>query len=239
MVTGSTGNISDADSAHIANIITNYQAQGDNWISQFSTIIGDLQPDAIEVMNEPDATPSGINFTQYRDFIVKASTAFRAVKPNMPLYVEGMPYWDLKDRGYGTWASDPMSNAGFSDVWYCPHVYYDSVTANRYNWSLAYQAGNLAQAKTYLYDYIENPVTNLGLKAYEDAGLPICWTETGINQPYANWQAFLTDLYAYIVAHNQGVMAFGLIYNDPWGMVADACLHDAERVWKLCERQHP
>lgn len=192
--------------AKMAETILNVNGAGDRWATNFAQMVLDLQPDVVEIMNEPDIGGNpNLTFQAYRDFVVKCCTAFRAAKPDVSIHVQGCPYWNLNDwSNTGTWATKPLIE--FDDVTYEVHLYYDRGTSNS-DWGKAYQAGNLTEARALLYKYILN---TLGLQALIDRELPIIWGETGADVNYPNWKAFLKDLYDFAEYYNQGVILHSL-----------------------------
>lgn len=194
---------------YMADVILNVNGKGDEWITRFSQAIQECQPDAIEIMNEPPGKWENPNLTfqAYRDFVVRASTAYRAVKPDISLQVMGSPYYNLNDiDGTGSWATKPLTE--FSDVTYDVHLYYDrdSISVGA-PFTAAYQSGNLAQAKTLLYNYILNTV---GLQSLLSKGLPVIFGEFGVEPSYPNWEAFLLDMYSFIDQYDMGSIQHAL-----------------------------
>jgi len=224
------------DAAHMADVILNVDGQGDRWIANFAQIVSECQPDAVDVMNEPpsrgDSGNPNLTFQAYRDFVVKCCTAFRAAKPDVSLYVEGLPSWKLgiDTDGTGSWATKPLTE--FNDVTYEVHLYYDVGTINT-PFAQAYQAGNLTQAKTLLYDAILN---DIGLQSLMSKGLPITWGEVGVESIYPHWDAFLKDMYSFAKQYNQGFIQHSLAPTppEPRGILTSDWkqLNDVGLLWK-------
>lgn len=201
------------DWANKASIILNENGLGDEWISEWTEIIKILQPQGIEIMNEPpDAGLSGnpnLTFVAYRQFCIEAINAYRAVKPNLIIFVDGCPFWNP-----GMWASDPLP---FSNVYYTFHLHYgvlglQEAPTGLEDWWNAYLTGDLAQAKIFLEDYLLN---GQGMKALLDKGLPIQFIESGTSLEQPNWDAWLRDMYVITAKYNAGFQQFSLGANPP------------------------
>jgi hypothetical protein len=214
---------SETDGAAQAQIILNTSGWGTNWINDYAQILKDCQPDGVEIMNEPDAS---VTFAQYRAFVVECCTAFRKADPNVTLFVMGNPYWDM-----GGWASNPLTE--FSNVFYSNHLDYDTVTLGNSQWAKDYNAGNLATAKTELYSSILSY-----LQPFITAGLPVCWTEDGVEvgAGIAHWDAYLKDLYAFVKQYDEGFIQFALApyQPEPYGILTSnwTQLNDVGLCWK-------
>jgi len=199
-----------------AQVILNEDGAGDDWIQKWSQVIADLQPQAIEIMNEPpDANLSGtpnLTFEAWRNFCIKAINAYRAVKPDITILVDGCPFWEP-----GTWASNPLP---FSNIYYVFHLHYGVNGLQppppedwlAYKWINAYYTGNLTQAKIFLEDYLLN---SEGMAALLDKGLPIVFGECGTSMAQPNWDAWLTDMYAIVAKYNVGWLQFSFGANPP------------------------
>jgi len=199
-----------------AQVILNENGAGDDWIQKFTQVIADLQPQAIEIMNEPpDADLSGnpnLTFEAWRNFCIKAINAYRAEKPDVIIFVDGCPFWDLN-----AWAEAPLP---FNNIYYAFHHHYGATgltqpppeTWPEFKWINAYFTGNLTQARIFLEDYILN---NEGVRALSEKGLPMVFIESGTSMEQPNWDAWLRDMYSIMAKYNAGFLLFSLAANPP------------------------
>lgn len=204
----------DNTEAGLAQAILNQNGEGDSWRTLFGQIIRDVQPDAVEIMNEPPAlTDYGGTWQNYRDFCISCISAWRLINPSLPIYVQNAPFWDFKNRdGTGTFATNPLP---FTGIVYTFHLYYDSTTANRYPWGISYQNGDFATAKAQLETYLLDPVNNLGLQPLISAGLQVANTEEGAEPTLPNYKQFLLDMYDFVKRFNMGLIQWALEPSPP------------------------
>ena len=225
-----------------ADVIMNKDGMGDQWINGFGEIVRELQPYAIDVMNEPmwvygttyEATMTQEEFFEaYRQFCIKAIRAWRQIKPDLVCIVGGCPFWDLKPL-----AANPIPEP---NLIYAVHYYYafDGVTqppeyskAGR-----AYWEGRFDEAKALLESFL---LYDEGIKACEDAGLQLLMEETGTFSgrgvvPYDSNFVFMQDMYDICKAHNIGVLHHSLnpfprastgLLNEDW-----TTLNDLGKLW--------
>ena len=218
-----------------ANIIMNANGLGDEWIDGWGEIIRELQPYAIDVMNEPmwvyDTTYEAIMtqeqfFEAYRNFCIRTIRAWRAIKPDLICIVGGCPFWDLKPL-----AANPIPEP---NLIYALHYYYsyDGTQPPEYSKTgKAYWEGRLDEAKTLL----ESELLNQGVKACEDARLQLLMEETGTCPEAPNAFVFMQDMYDFCKAHNIGVTHHALVpypkltaglLNEDW-----VTLNDLGELW--------
>jgi len=203
------------DWAHKASVILNEGGLGDQWINDYVQVIQDLQPDGIEIMNEPpDAELSGnpnLTFEAWRNFCIRAATAYRNVKPDLLLFIDGCPFWDLN-----AWATAPLP---FSNVYYAFHEHYGAggyepsppPDWDNFAWWNAYWTGDLAQAKILL----EDRFLRGGLRALSDKGMRVQFTESGTSMEQPNWDAWLRDMYAIAAKYNANFLQHSMGGNPP------------------------
>ena len=171
------------------NAINNVGGAGDNWINTYADVVRQVQPDAIEPMNEP---PQAIDYPTYKAWCVKAITAWRTIAPNITIMAMSIPYWDLTAV-----TKDPLP---FKNVVYEMHYYYSYDNSNPSTWGyvdqtqLDYWNGNLVAAKTELYNYLD---LNFGIKAAQQAGLSVMFGESGTNYLNPNYLQFMQDFISY------------------------------------------
>jgi len=174
--------------------IDNVNGAGDTWINTYADIIRVINPDAICVMNEP---PSDCPYAHYKDFCIKAITAWRAISPNITIVAHSIPFWDFRAV-----TSDPLP---FNNIKYALHYYYDYDNTDPRTWSyvdqpqIDYWDGNLAEAKVGLFDYLDRLI---GVQGAIDAGLQIWVQEAGTNYLNPNYLQFYKDFIDYTVARN-------------------------------------
>lgn len=223
--------------------IMNDGGAGDQWISDYVKIILELQPDGIEIMNEPPDASLGqhpqLTYAAYKTFIQKAATAYRAAKPNIILLVDSCPFWDLHSL-----ASDPMN---LINVLYCMHLHYlnppPPATDPAYAFLNGYfTGGNLEAAKAEMETFIG---TNEGLDACKAQGLPLLFSESGTRMDLPHWDSWLQNMFdiaknnygAGFLQHSFGANPpdFDAVLNSDWttlnamGMVWDANMQAPSR----------
>lgn len=199
-----------------AKVILNEDGAGDDWIQKFSQVISELQPQGIELMNEPpDANLAGnsnLTFEAYRNWCIKAVTAYRMVKPDLTIFVDGCPFWNLN-----AWADNPLP---FNNIYYAFHLHYGVLGLQSpppehwagYKWENAYYTGDLAQAKSFLEDYL---LHDQGMKALSDKGLRMQFIESGTSMEQPHWDAWLQDMYTITGKYDAGFLQFSLGANPP------------------------
>jgi hypothetical protein len=173
------------------------------WISWGKTVIAYCRPDAIGLMSEP---PKGlIDFDHYYDdFVIPSMLAYRSVDPNITMFVMSKPHYDL---------------AGFFDrplddpnTLYEYHIYYDPSSPHYEprEWELAYVNGDLQDARSLLYNWLDEtfgPLPKARIIIGE-CGVRMEGDETIPSLP--NWDIFLRDLYAYVKRnHLLGLIQYG------------------------------
>jgi hypothetical protein len=194
-----------------ADVIMNASGKGDLWISCYGEVIRELQPDIIDVMNEPPLVDwTSYNktvtrqqfFEEYENFVVRAINAWKTIKPDMIFDVESCPWWDLSPL-----VANPLN---ISNVIYSYHYYYSYDGTPPPDWdsaSKAYWAGNLTEAKQLLDQHLLNET---GIGAALDKGMHIDMTETGACLAAPNALAFMQDMYDFCKTHDIGVLYFSL-----------------------------
>ena len=224
-----------------ADVIMNKDGMGDQWINGFGEIVRELQPYAIDVMNEPmwvygttyEATMTQEEFFEaYRQFCIKAIRAWRQIKPDLVCIVGGCPFWDLKPL-----AANPIPEP---NLIYAVHYYYafdGALWEYPSESSVAYWEGRFDEAKTLLESLL---LYDEGIKACEDAGLQVLMEETGTYSgrgvvPYDSNFVFMQDMYDFCKAHNIGVLHHSLnpfpkastgLLNEDW-----TTLNDLGKLW--------
>ena len=196
-----------------AAVILNENGLGDQWINDYVTVIRELQPDALEIMNEPpDATLGNhpaLTFAAYRTFITRAIEAYRAAKPDLTLCIDGCPFWTQFD-----FAKNPLP---YQNLLYCFHLHYMgtaplSTSDPVSQWFNNYWNGNLATAKVNLEAFMN---TYEGLSALKTAGLSILFTESGTWMTMPHWDAWLQDMFDLAKKYNSGFLEHSFGANPP------------------------
>ncbi|MFB3888912.1 MAG: hypothetical protein ACE14S_05425 [Candidatus Bathyarchaeia archaeon] len=210
-----TINYEDEDNSAQAkgDVIMNTSGKGDLWISCYGQVIRELQPDIIDVMNEPphvsftsyaDTVTQEQFFQNYLNFVNKAVAAWTAIKPDIIFDVMGCPFWDLNPM-----MVKPINS---SNVIYSLHYYYclENIAPSSYDTAAnrAYWAGtNLTQAKLLLENYLLN---GAGIKSVLDKGYRVDMTEAGSCPEARNSFVFMQDMYDLCKKHGVGVLHFSL-----------------------------
>jgi hypothetical protein len=201
---------SSATRQDMSNVILNVGGAGDKWIADWSAVIRAVQPDGFDLINEPApvsgaATPT---FTDWRNFVIRAITAFKAVKPDLKFLVESYPYWDLSP-----WATAPLP---WNDVYYgCHWEYYGGPPSTgdpQFAWWNAYYTGNLAYAKSQMEQWT---LQNEGVQACFKAGLPILFDGSCTEMSKPNWDAWQKDVYDLSFKYGVGYLQFTMQGNPP------------------------
>jgi hypothetical protein len=107
-------------------IINNENGKQDLWINNWGSVIQQLNPHAIMVMNEPSnggsySTASFSEFSNYRQFCTNCINAWRLIKPDLLILVQNYPFNDYFDSTSYGFASNPLP---FLNVIYTRHEYY-------------------------------------------------------------------------------------------------------------------
>ena len=193
-------------------VIMNADGKGDQWIAEFGDAISKLQPYGINVMNEPE-TVVGTSyestmtqeelFESYRQFVIRAMNAWRAIKPDLVGVVSGCPFWDLKPLAVNP---IPLPNIVYG---YHRHYFYEGHPLPEWEHpiaDMAYWNGQLAEGKALLYDEFLN---ERGFQAVLDAGLDLCIIEIGVGNEANNAKVWMQDVYDFCKARGIGVLHHG------------------------------
>lgn len=195
---------------HKAEAIYNVGGFGDYWISTYTAAIRDLQPDWVEVMNEPPdkyyTTYQGSKtyqqfYEDYRSFIIKSIDAFAAVKPDLKFMVESAP---CPDNSYLFVSPRVDELRPAATIMYEAHLYYAYESSPHKNFELSYWSGNLATAKIQLYDYLLTGP--LHVQTALNLGLDIYIGEAGVNMDSPNWNVYMDDMFEFCETYNLGLM---------------------------------
>jgi hypothetical protein len=223
-----------------ADVIMNADGKGDKWIADYGDVIAKLQPYGINVMNEPEAvdetTYAGTMtkeqfFEAYRQFVIRAVTAWRTIKPDLVAIVSGCPFWDLKPIAANP---IPLLNVVYGFHYhYCHDDTLSNEPADIAYWD-ATDAQTLAQAKAILYDQWLNPQTwGPGLQNMLDAGLELCFIEVGAGNQANNAEVWMQDVYDFCKARNIGVLQhqFRPYPRYPAGILQEGSLEQPSGIW--------
>jgi hypothetical protein len=216
-----------------ADVIMNADGKGDRWIADYGDVIAKLQPYGIGVMNEPEAvdgtTYAGTMtqeqfFEAYRQFVIRAVNAWRAIKPDLVAVVSGCPFWDLKSL-----AANPIP---LPNVIYGYHQHYciDNTSPESYSGGVEYWNGQLAEGKAILYDYLLNTI---GFQACLNAGMELCMIEVGAGNEANNAEVWIQDIYDFCKARNIGVLQhqFRPYPREFGGLLQEGTLEQPSGIW--------
>jgi hypothetical protein len=190
-----------------ARAIFNTNGAGDTWIATWSQIISALQPEIVGIMNEPgrisDASEyPGVTqaqyYTAYRQFVIRAINAYKAIKPDLIIAACSLPFYD-----FTAVVANPIPGVDFYEF----HDYYalDNKYPPAYELGQrAYWDGNLAQAKTLQYE--RWLYSDVHLQAMFNAGLPVVMSESGANNLNPNYLIFMQDWYDFAKTYNVGIL---------------------------------
>jgi hypothetical protein len=200
-------------SSHALTYDNSFQTQGniiaspalqDQWITAFSQVIRDCNPDGIEIMNEPpDASLSGVagsTFAAFRAFCVRAIEAYKAINPDLIFFIDGCPFYKP-----GVWATNPLP---YDNLSYVVHYHYMGVDppaswVEDYAVIHPYVIGDLATAKAALENFILNVE---GVQSLINLGLSVTFTECGAVLTAPNAIAEITDLHNIALKIGAGFM---------------------------------
>ncbi|MCW3997061.1 MAG: glycoside hydrolase family 5 protein [Candidatus Bathyarchaeota archaeon] len=178
------------------------------WINWGKEVISYCNPDAIGLMNEPGGGGQKTTFDYYYDnFVIPSINAYRAIDPNISIFVMSMPFIDLSG-----FAQRPINDP---NVFYEWHLYYDSdvqledTSTRYYNTVYAYVDGNLAEAKDYLYQYFDWKFSGIPSNKINIGECGVA-SMSGDVPTDPNWDAFMKDLYSYTKEHGlNGMFQYG------------------------------
>jgi hypothetical protein len=211
-------------------VINNYNGLGDRWISEYANVVQAIQPDLMTVFSEaPGDLASGLasaSFMQtYISFCTKATDAWRAIKPDLIVAVQSLPFWDLK----------PLINAGGiprSNVLYALHYYYSYNGKYPPSWHpemQAYWNGNLNEAKTLLYNHF---LTNEGIQDALSHGFKVWFEALGCNIANPNAAVFAKDATDFCKQYDIDYITSGSHPYNGWSWMfnSDGTLNDVGKV---------
>jgi len=148
------------------------------WIDTLSDAVSTLNPEGFDLFNEPPPakfSPISLSdiayFNLYRDFMEDCVQAYRTIDPDLMIFIESAPFWDMRFL-----ANNPLDE---ENVYYVFHVYPENV--------LNFPSGQLIldawetdpeEAKRMWKEYILTPgyyatfgCIGIGVQAIIDAGL--------------------------------------------------------------------
>jgi hypothetical protein len=196
----SYGSWSDMSLALRGELMTDPNMQN-AWIATFKQVINILQPDYIEMMNEPPParrTNTGMTdaqlFARYHNFMEESAAAYLGLGTGVTIAVQSQPFWDMRPI-----AANPLS---------VPAVYtfHEYCIPQKTNVPIqeALAAGKVATAARLWEDNIRLsdmqgrlPKTGVGVQSLLNAGLPTLCTECGSTLPTPNrreWMQIHYDL---------------------------------------------
>jgi hypothetical protein len=199
-------------------IIMNNTGQQDTWINGWGSIIQQLQPYAIMVMNEPSndgtfTTASATAFGYYRQFCINSINAWRQIKPDLVIIVQNDPFNDLFDSTTYGFAANPLP---FSNIIYTRHEYYSYDNAYPPNYKPEQQAywnattdQGLANAKQLLATHINSESLALRNKDQQ-----VMWDEWGANLQAPHATNYTQDFITICKSLNIGAVYYDIV---PWG----------------------
>ena len=173
-----------------------------DWINTLSDAISTLNIEGFDLFNEPPPakfSPISLSdieyFNLYRDFMVDCVQAYRTIDPDLMIFIESAPFWDLSFL-----ANNPLDE---ENVYYVFHAYPDSV----YN----FPRGQLLidawetdpeEAKRIWKEYILTTgyyatlgCIGKGVQAIIDAGLTPYNMEMGCTLDDPHWQEWMVAHY--------------------------------------------
>jgi hypothetical protein len=190
-----------------ARVIFNTNGAGDAWISNWSQIIRALQPDIVGILNEPGLISGASEYpgvtqaqyyTAYRQFVIRAINAYKAIKPDLIITACSLPFYD-----FTAVATSPIPGVDFYEF----HDYYsfdNSYPPSYEQGQRDYWNGNLALAKTEQYN--RWLYSDIHLQAMFNAGLPVIISEAGTNNLNPNYLVFMQDFYDFAKTYNLGIL---------------------------------
>jgi hypothetical protein len=195
-------------------IVLNKNGAGDAWINGWAQFIQELQPYAIDIINEPASIESSQYsaemtpmewFAAYEAFAARCIDAWRAIKPDLVIHIENSPFWTNMERIIGS----PIQR---DDVVYALHVYYGLWNPVVQTWRPQFEkdywgVGNLANAKANLESYLLN---ERGVQGLLDKGLKVVMEETGVPVDAPNGALFMQDMYDICKKYDIGVLHHAL-----------------------------
>ncbi len=228
-------------------IIMNNSGKQTDWINSWCSIIQQVQPYAIMVMNEPNNS-NGTNFNNgrsataeefayYRQFCINCVNAWRQIKSDLVVVVNNDPFNDPFDSTSYGFAANPLP---LPNIIYGRHIYYsyDGVYPPSYwpdqqaYWNAA-TAQDLANAKQLLTNLIDRESS-----ALRNKGQQVMWDEWGANIQAPHAANYVQDFYDICKARNIGtlyydIVPFGYGYSqEPTGLLNnDYTLNAIGQVW--------
>jgi hypothetical protein len=208
----------DGDYTSELNIIMNNSGAQTAWINGWASLIQQLQPYAILVMNEPTnndtfTTASATAFGYYRQFCINCINAWRQIKPDLVAIVNNDPFndwWNSTSYGF---AANPLS---LPNIIYSSHIYYayddaypPSYLPDQQAYWNAVTAQDLANAKQLL--------TNLILEEFatlRNEGQQVMWDEWGANLQAPHATNYVQDFFDICKSLNMGAVYYDIV---PWG----------------------
>jgi len=220
-------------------IINNNNGKQAPWINGWGSIIQQLQPYAIMVMNEPSnggtyTTASATAFGYYRQFCVNCINAWRQIKPELVIIVQNDPMNDEFDSTSYGFAANPLP---FSNIIYSRHIYYaydgnypPSYLPDQQAYWNAKTAQDLANAKQLLTNLIDGESS-----ALRNKGQQVMWDEMGANVNVPNALHYTQDFYDICKTRNIGAVYYDIVpvSYEPTGLLNEdyLTLNAMGQVW--------
>jgi hypothetical protein len=198
-------------------IINNNNGKQAPWINGWGSIIQQLQPHSIMVMNEPSnggtyTTASATAFGYYRQFCINCINAWRQIKPDLVIIVQNDPMNDEFDSTSYGFAANPLP---FSNIIYGRHIYYaydgnyppNYLPDQQAYWN-AKTPQDLANAKQLLTNFIDGESS-----ALRNKGQQVMWDEWGANSggKVPNALQYEHDFLELCKARNIGVLHYDIV----------------------------
>ncbi len=208
------------------NVIRGVGTAQTDWINSWCSIIQQVQPYAIMVMNEPNNS-NGTNFNNgrsataeefayYRQFCINCVNAWRQIKSDLVVVVNNDPFNDPFDSTSYGFAANPLP---LPNIIYGRHIYYsyDGVYPPSYwpdqqaYWNAA-TAQDLANAKQLLTNLIDRESS-----ALRNKGQQVMWDEWGARltqtnlSPTPNAPQYVKDFIELCKARNIGVIYYDAV----------------------------
>lgn len=143
-----------------ANMMRNVGGARQVWIDWGIDMIQKCKPDALQIIDEPlgpnQMVEEGFTQAEYRAFCIDCINQFRAVDPNLGIWVYPMPYTYFTEPG--GFSDNPLENDGYSNIVYITNVggYY---AARSRDWENAYASATTEQeldnARQLYYDFLD------------------------------------------------------------------------------------
>lgn len=176
------------------------------WINFGKEMVSNCKPWGMLVMDEPPRHNT-ITQQEYWDFAYECIEAWRDIDPSLVVftYGGGGPNGML-DISY--FFTNPLPQAG---IYYIMTFYYESAYYYGSNYDDLYAAGDLANARQVLFDLMDTKLGSLKSQCIINVGVR--------STTYANWQAFMSDVYEYNELYTLGYMQWACTKGTDWNML--------------------